>query len=292
MYRLSRESRSRIIHALCEGNGVRATGRLTGAAKGTILRLLAEVGTACATFHHDTIRRIRARRVQCDEIWSFVSAKERRVGPEDRGNGTKGDIWTWVALDQDSKLCISWLVGNRSPAAAAQFIADLRSRLASRVQLSTDGLKGYPPAVEAAFGWNGADYAQLVKTYGQAPTDDQRRYSPPLCTGAQKQWIMGRPAFEDVCTSHVERSNLSMRMQMRRFTRLTNGFSKKAENHVHAVALYFAFYNFCRPHQTLTKRARGIHRTPAIAAGLTSRVWTVSDLLMLLPSERYRAGVA
>jgi IS1 family transposase len=291
MYRLSLDARARIVQALCEGTSVRATGRLTGAAKGTILRLLAEVATACARFHDETVRGIKAGRVQCDEIWSFCGAKQKNVTGETRAQGW-GDIWTWVGMDQDTKLTISWLVGNRTVAAAAEFVADLESRLASRVQLSTDGFHGYPPAVEGAFGWNGTDYAQLVKLYGGGGSAVQGYSPPPKCIGAKREWVMGNPRYEDVCTSHVERQNLTMRMQMRHFTRLTNGFSKKAENHAHAVALFFVYANFCRPHTTLTRKAKGIRRTPAMAAGLTHRVWTVTDLLMLLPSERYRAGVA
>jgi len=289
MYRLPLDQRARIVQALCEGTSVRATGRLTGAAKGTILRLLAEVGTACATFHDEAVRGIKARRVQCDEIWSFCGMKERNVLPEHRGTGMLGDIWTWVGMDQDTKLTISWLVGNRSPDAAHQFVADLCGRLATRVQLTTDGFNAYPLAVKAAFGSGGTDYAQLVKIYGGGGNNPG--YSPAAeIVETRKEWVMGKPRYEDVCTSHVERSNLTMRMQMRRFTRLTNGFSKKAENHAHAVALFFVFANYCKPHATLTKQAKGVRRTPAMAAGLTNRVWTVADLVALLPSERYRAA--
>jgi len=279
--RLSTERRAAVLTALVEGNSVRATCRITVTAKGTVLSLLADIGEACARLHDEKVRGIQAERVQCDEIWSFVSMKERNVPDEQRGTGKVGDIWTWTALDQDSKLCISWLVGTRSVAAAAEFVADLQARLASRVQLSTDGYYGYPPAVEGAFGWNGTDYAQLVKIYGGG--GEKLGYSPPpRVVGIQKEWVMGRPKWEDVCTSHVERQNLTMRMQMRRFTRLTNGFSKKAENHAHAVALHMAWYNWCRPHATLTRENRGIHRTPAMAAGLSDRVWKATDLVSLL----------
>lgn len=289
MYQLSLDQRARIIGAICEGNSVRATCRLTGAAKGTVLRLLAEVGSACRRFHDETVRDVRAARVQCDEIWSFVGAKARNVKPERIGEA--GDAWTWLGLDADTKLAIAYAVGGRDAGTAHEFVTDLASRLANRVQLTTDGYKVYLMAVEEAFGWNGVDYAMLVKVYGQ-PIGEEHRYSPPVCTGAIKQWVTGRPAERHVSTSYVERSNLTMRMQMRRFTRLTNAFSKKLENHRHAVALYFMHYNFCRPHQTLTKQANGIHRTPAMAAGLTHRVWTVMDLLLLLPAERNRAAVA
>jgi IS1 family transposase len=229
------------------------------------------------------------KRVQCDEIWSFCGMKERNVAPEDRGTATVGDIWTWVGMDQDTKLAISWLVGDRGPAAARQFVADLYERLATRVQLTTDGNKFYPPVVEAVFGWNGTDYAQLVKVYGGG--GGKTGYSPsPDVVEIRKEWVMGQPRYEDVCTSHIERANLSMRMQMRRFTRLTNGFSKKAENHAHAVALHFAVCNWCRPHGTLTRKAGGILTTPAMAAGLTDRVWTVADLVVLLVEQERKAS--
>jgi len=283
MYRLTTEKRAEILTALVEGNSIRATCRMTGAAKGTVIRLLREIGEVCAAFHDERVRGVRASRVQCDEIWSFVSKKQRNVKPDDVD---AGDIWTWVALDQDTKLAISWLVGDRGPGAAAQFVGDLHERLASRVQLTTDGHGPYPPAIEGAFGWSGTDYAQLVKLYQSTPGPG---YSPGRCIGARKEWVMGRPSFADVCTSHVERQNLTMRMQMRRFTRLTNGFSKKAENHAHAVALHFVAYNWCRVHQTLTKRAGGIHTTPAMAAGLTNRVWKLADLVSLLEAQERTA---
>lgn len=289
MYQLSLDQRARIIGAICEGNSIRATCRLTGAAKGTVLRLLAEVGAACQDFHDKTVRCIKASRVQCDEIWSFCHAKARNVPPKKVGQA--GDLWTWVALDQDSKLAISFLVADRGQDAATFFARDLASRLANRVQLTTDGHSVYLAAIAAAFHYD-VDYAMLVKHYGAAPIADARRYSPPVCIGATKTWVSGNPHFADVSTSHVERQNLTMRMQSRRYTRLTNGFSKKAENHAYATALYFMHYNFCRVHQTLTKRAKGIQRTPAMEAGLTNRVWTVTDLLMLLPREHYRAGAA
>jgi IS1 family transposase len=289
MYELSLEQRTRIIQAICEGNSIRATCRLTGAAKGTVLRLLAEVGAACQTFHDAAVRNITATRVQCDEIWSFCHAKARNVRPEKIGEA--GDLWTWVALDQDSKLAIAWLVGGRGPDAATSFACDLASRLANRVQLTTDGHSAYLPAVAAAFHYD-VDYAMLVKRYGAAPVEDARRYSPPICTGATRTWVCGRPKQADVTTSHVERQNLTVRMQSRRYTRLTNGFSKKVQNHIYATALYFMHYNFCRIHQTLTKQNRGIHQTPAMAAGLTNRVWTVMNLLLLVPRERNRAAVA
>jgi IS1 family transposase len=280
MNRLSTARRAAVLKSLVEGNSIRATCRLTGTAKGTVLRLVADIGEACARFHDEQVRDIQASRVQCDEIWAFVGMKQKRVRPENSGKGL-GDIWTWVGLDQDTKLAISFLVGDRSYHAAYKFVADLRSRLANRVQLSTDAFRGYLSAVEDAFGWNGTDYAQLVKVYAGG---GQEGYSPPVCIGTKKEWVMGAPVLEDVCTSHVERSNLTMRMGMRRFTRLTNGFSKKAENHAHAVSLHFVWYNWCRPHKTLTRKNGGVYMTPAMAAGLTNRVWKAEDLVALLDS--------
>src|SRR5256885_2391669 len=284
MNKLPAERRCAIISALVEGNSVRATCRLTGAAKGTVLRLLAEIGTACTAFHDRTVRGIKARRVQCDEIWSFTYAKPRNLPAALQRRPGLGDTWTWVGIDGETKLAVSWLVGRRDAGEALRFMRDLASRLATRVQLTTDGHNAYLQAVESAFGWNGVDYAMLVKLYGPGLETD-RGYSPPRCVGAQKHWVMGRPDENHVSTSYVERQNLTIRMQMRRFTRLTNAFSKKLENHAHAVALHFVHYNFCRPHQTLTKRARGIYRTPAMAAGLTDRVWTVADIVALLDTN-------
>lgn len=280
MYTLSLEQRTRVIQALCEGNSVRATCRLTGTAKGTVLRLLAQVGAACQAFHDQHVRGIKAKRVQCDEIWSFCHAKVKNLPPALAGKQGFGDLWTWVGIDADSKLAIAWRVGDRGPLTACPFMEDLASRLANRVQLTTDGHNVYLTAVEQAFGWNGVDYAMLIKYFTTAH-GPAGRYSPPRCTGAEGMRIMGHPVRRDVSTSFVERQNLTMRMQLRRYTRLTNAFSRKAENHAHATALYFVYYNWCRPHQTLTKKAQGIHQTPAMAAGLTNRVWTVQDLVTL-----------
>ena len=280
------EKQAAILRALVEGNSVRATCRITGAAKGTVLSLLKIVGAHCKNYHDRFVRDIASKRVQCDEIWSFCGAKERNVDPMLRG-GEKGDIWTWTALDQDSKLMIAYRVGKRDGSNAIHFAADLADRLATRVQLTTDGLKHYLPAIENAFGWGRVDYAMLIKAYGSTTVDSDpsRRYSPARISSVHRESIMGRPEEMDVCTSHVERQNLTMRMQSRRFTRLTNAFSKKAEFHLYAVALHFMHYNFCRPHMTLTKRNRGIHTTPAMAAGLADRVWTVFDLLELLHGD-------
>lgn len=282
MNKLSLEQKSRIIQALCEGNSVRSTCRMTGAAKGTVLRLLEEVGTACQAFHDATVRNIKSKRVQCDEIWSFCYAKEKNI-PQGK-EGEAGDVWTWVALDQDTKLVIAYAVGTRDLETGFPFMQDLADRLATRVQLTTDGLVAYRLAVEGAFGWDGVDFATCVKTFGSA-TQGYGRYSPPRFTGALRSRVMGQPRRRDVSTSHVERLNLSIRMHGRRYTRLTNGFSKKFENHVHATALFFAYANFCKVHSTLTAQANGIHRTPAMAAGLMDRVWTVTDLLEALRQQ-------
>lgn len=257
---------------------------MTGAAKGTVLRLLADIGQVCANFHDDRVREINAKLIECDEIWSFCGAKAVNVPKERRGEPGIGDVWTWVGIDAETKLAVSWLVGSRDASTAAEFMEDLADRLANRVQLTTDGLGAYLKATEDAFGWNGVDFAQLVKIYGPSP-EGAVRYSPPVCVGSRKEAVMGKPQAEHVSTSFVERQNLTMRMQMRRFTRLTNGFSKKIENHVHAIALHFVHYNWCRPHQTLTKAARGVHTSPAMAAGLTNRIWKLEDLVGLLDSN-------
>lgn len=283
MNKLTDDRRAAIIRALCEGNSVGATGRLTGTAKATVLKLLAELSEFCSIYQDHALRNLTTTRVRADELWAFVGGKAK--------NATKAgqsDIWTYTALDTDSKLMISWLVGPRNHGSTQAFMCDVAERLGSRVQLTTDGLSWYVAAVEKAFGWNGVDFAQIIKTYGtpQDETERQRRYSPMVCTGAIKTQIMGDPDMTKVSTSYVERSNLSIRMGTRRFTRLTNAFSKKAENHAHAVSLYFMHYNFCRAHQTLTKAANGIKTTPAMAAGLTDRVWTVKDILDRMSSER------
>lgn len=279
MNKLTNTRRSAIVRALCEGNSIRATARLTGTAKATVLKLLVELGEFCSIYQDHVLRNLNAKRIEADEIWAFVGAKEK--------NATKdghGDIWTYTALDADSRLMISWLVGPRSRESTQAFVRDVAERLASRVQLTTDGLGWYVSAVENAFGWNGVDFAQIIKTYG-IPLDEtarQQRYSPAVCTGAIKTAVMGNPDIEKVSTSYVERSNLTIRMGMRRFTRLSNGFSKKAENHAHAVSLFFMHYNFCKAHTTLTKAAKGIKTTPAMAAGVADHVWTVEEILALL----------
>lgn len=280
MNKLPTVRRAAVLRALIEGSSVRAACRMTGAAKGTVLKLLAEVGEACADYQNRHLVQLPCTVVQCDEIWSFVGAKERNVPVAERGTG-RGDVWTWTALCSDTKLVPCWHIGRRDADAALTFMEDLASRLANRVQLTTDGHSAYLRAVEGAFGWNGADYAMLVKLYGQAP-EGQRRYSPPEILVTEKTWIMGDPDSSLVSTSFVESHNLTMRMRNRRFTRLTNAFSKKVENHMHALSLYFMAYNFVHVHGTLTKARKGIHTTPAMAAGVTDHAWKVEEIVSLL----------
>jgi IS1 family transposase len=277
--RLSVERRAQILSALCDGASVRATCRMTGAAKGTVLALLRDVGAHCKNYHDRFVRGVNAKRVQADEIWSFVGAKDRNIPREQKGYG-RGDVWTFTAIDADTKLMIAYRLGTRDAAVAMPFMLDLAERLVDRVQLTTDGHQMYALAVENAFGWNGCDYAQLVKIFGPSP-EGERRYSPSVIVRAEKEWIMGQPDMNLVSTSFVERSNLTMRMQMRRFTRLTNAFSKKVEYHLYAIALHFMHYNYCRVHATLTKE-RGVRTTPAMAAGLADHVWGVEEVLALL----------
>ncbi len=279
---LSLEQRAMVLAALVEGNSIRSTVRMTGVSKGAILRLLVEVGEFLSIYQDIMLRDLPCRRIEADEIWSFCGAKQRNATKEGQG-----DIWTFVALDADTKLAVSWLVGERSRANAHQFMADVKSRLKNRVQITTDGHRMYITAVEEAFGWGRCDFAQIIKIYGQPEgIEGQRRYSPAVCTGAVKEPVMGNPDMDKVSTSYVERSNLTMRMGMRRFTRLTNAFSKKAENHAHAVSLHFFFYNYCRPHMTLTKANEGVKTTPAMATGVTDKVWTLTDMLELMDPSR------
>jgi IS1 family transposase len=282
MNQLSVDQRVRVLAALVEGASIRATCRMTGAAKGTILKLLAEVGTACLDYQRRALVNLPCARIEADEIWSFVGAKMANTEPALRGTCIKGDVWTWTAICADTKLIPCWLIGPRNAEAARTFMLDVASRMAGRIQLTTDGLNWYLSAVENAFGWNGADYAQLVKTYG-APEDKgaARRYSPPVCTGALKMPVFGNPDERLISTSYAERHNLTIRMQNRRYTRLTNAFSKKVENHGHSFALSMMHYNFCRSHQTLTRANRGIHLTPAMAAGVTDHRWTLAEVLAL-----------
>ncbi len=279
MNRLSPERRAQVIGCLVEGNSIRATCRMTGAAKGTVLKLLADMGEACAKFHAEHVVDVPSRRVQCDEIWSFCYAKAKNVPAEKKGEFGYGDVWTWTAIDADSKLCVSWLIGTRDLDTAREFMEDVAKRLQYRVQLTTDGHKPYLFAVDAAFG-GGVDYAMLQKLYGKAgdPDNPETRYSPGVCTGTKIEKVLGDPDPKHISTSYVERQNLTMRMSMRRFTRLTNAFSKKVYNLSAAVALHFLHYNFVRVHGTLGT-------TPAVAAGITDRKWTIMDIVNLLESN-------
>ena len=274
MNKLDTKKRAQIVSALVEGNSVRATCRMTGAAKRTVLRLLVDLGAACRRYHDAHVCEVRSRRIQCDEIWAFVFAKDKNLSEEERREFRIGSVWTWTAIDADSKLVISYLVGARDAGYAHEFMQDVSSRLAHRVQLTTDGLKAYLMATEDAFGAD-VDYAMLVKLYG-AEAEGPARYSPAKCLGTVTGTVSGNPDPAHVSTSYVERQNLTMRMGMRRFTRLTNAFSKKVENPEHAVALHFMHYNFCRVHQTLRV-------TPAMAAGLADHVWELDELVALLP---------
>ncbi len=277
------EKQAQIIKALCEGMSIRGTARFVGCSKDTVQALLRVVGAHCKNHHDRFVTGVAASQVQCDELWSFVGLKDKRAKISDRREG-RGDVWTWTALDRDSKLAIAYRVGQRDARTAYAFMSDLKDRLNGRTQLTTDGLTLYLRAVERAFKWNGIDYAMLIKIYGQ-PSDAERRYSPAECIGAEKHWVRGDPDDAEVSTSHVERHNLTVRMQSRRYTRLTNAFSKKIEFHLYATALFFTHYNFCRIHQTLTKASKGVHTTPAMAAGLTDRVWSVADILNLLQGK-------
>jgi IS1 family transposase len=261
---------------------IRATVRTTGAAKNTIVKLLAELGTECAAFMDVTFRNLDIKRVEADEIWSFCYAKTKNVPEDFIGTPGYGDVWTWVALDADTKLVPSWLVGERTTEDCYTFLRDLRSRIKDRqrIQLTTDGFGSYAPVVWALWK-NGIDYAQIIKEYGTPNPDEARRYSPMTCKTLEKRVLAGNPDEALVSTSYVERQNLSMRMGMRRFTRLTNGFSKKVENHAHAASLFYMHYNFARPHQTLTKRY-GRPTTPAMAAGVADYPWSLTQVAELL----------
>lgn len=277
MNRLSRKERAAIIRALVEGNSLRSTTRITGHSINTVSKLLVELGAACAAYQMAHLVNLPATRIECDEIWAFCYAKERTVPEEHKGEWGYGDVWTWVALDPDTKLVASWLVGRRDGPDAMAFLMDLAPRLRNRVQLTTDGHKPYIEAVSAAFGAD-VDYAMLIKEYGHDPKEE-RRFSPPVVLSEQVRVIQGDPAESRISTSYVERQNLTMRMGMRRFTRLTNAFSKKVENHAAAIALHFMYVNFARPHKSL---ANPYQRTPAMAAGLADHIWTCEEIADLL----------
>jgi len=271
MNRLSLQDRARILHCLVEGNSRRAAARMVDVSINTVTKLLVDVGTACDIYQNEKLRKLPCKRVQCDEIWSFVSMKEKNVPAERRGNIGIGDVYTWTGIDADTKLMVSWLVGKRDAWHAKRFIDDLRDRLAGRVQVTTDGLRVYITAIERAFG-DDVDYAMLVKLYGHVP--DSGRYSPPECVGTEVVPISGNPNPAHISTSYAERQNLNMRMSMRRFTRLTNGFSRKVQNLECAVALHFMYYNFGRVHKTLRV-------TPAMEAGIADHVWTLDEIAQL-----------
>lgn len=273
---LDKQKRIQILSMLVEGSSMRSISRVVGVSINTVSKLLVEAGEACLEFHDDNVRGLKSERIQCDEIWSFCYAKQKNADKRDMPDFA-GDIWTWTSLDADSKLICNWFVGGRDAEYANIFMQDLAERLDNRVQLTTDGHKAYLQAVDGAFG-NDIDYAQLVKLYGNSPNGATIRYSPAECTGIKKTERTGSPDDKHISTSYVERQNLNMRMGMRRFTRLTNAFSKKYENHCHALALYFVFYNFIRKHATLKT-------TPAVAAGLVDEVYKM-DLIVNLIEAR------
>lgn len=273
MNKLTKEERVRIVSVLVEGNSLRATTRITGIHHSTIMKLLVDLGDACSAFQDKAFRNLTCKRLQCDEVWSFVGSKEKNTQKEKKADGW-GDCWTWTAICADTKLIPCWYVGRRDSTAAYHFMHDVADRLANRVQLTTDGHKAYLQAVEDAFG-SDIDYAMLIKIYGNTPEGPEVRYSPAQCMGARKAVIQGKPEWKHVSTSFAERANLTMRMGMRRFTRLTNGFSKKVRNHEAAVALHFMHYNFCRVHMSLRV-------TPAMEAGVADHVWSLEELVGLL----------
>lgn len=280
MNQLSTEERAQVIRCLIEGNSIRSTRRITGFGRNTITRLLVALGKATSEYQDRVLRNLPSTRIECDEIWSFVHAKAKNVPEKFAGTMGYGDVWTWTAIDPDSKLVASWLVGWRGEMEAVDFLTDLKGRLANRIQLTTDGHIAYRGAVEYVFGSN-VDYAQLIKQYGVEHSEDAsptaRRYSPNKVTGQEVRIIVGDPDPDYISTSYVERNNLTMRMSIRRFTRLTNAFSKKVENHAAMVSLHFMAYNFAKPHGSLGK-----NRTPAMAAGVADHVWTVQEIATLL----------
>jgi IS1 family transposase len=283
MNRMGTARRAQVVRCLIEGCSINSTVRMTGAAKHTVLKLLVELGAACSDYLNETMQNLSCQRLQADEIWAFVGCKQKNVTMEKiERDGICGDVWTWTAIDADTKLIPCFMIGQRDPAAARDFVEDLAGRLANRVQLTTDGLKLYLNAVDRAFGEN-IDYAMLVKIYGEIDTEGQRRYSPATCIGCETHTITGSPDPDHISTSYVERSNLTMRMSMRRFTRLTNGFSKKVENHAEQIAIFMMVYNFQRKHMTLGT-------TPAIKAGIADHIWTVEEIIGLLEKQESKAA--
>ena len=284
MNKLPLAKRVQILSMLVEGSSMRSISRVCDVSPNTVDKLLRDAGEACAAYHHEHVVNVKARRVQCDEIWSFVYSKEKNVAAAKAAPFGAGNVWTWTALDSDSKMILSWAVGGRGADTANHFMDDLASRLAAPVQLTTDGHRAYLDAVAGAFG-NQIDYGMLVKLYGEekALTGPERKYSPGECIGARKEPITGNPDWKHISTSHVERSNLTMRMSMRRFTRLTNAFSKKIDNHIHALSLYFVWYNFARTHKA--------HKlSPAMAAGVTDKLWSMEDIAGLVEARAPKPG--
>jgi len=292
MNKLPLETRAKILNLLVEGSSLRSIARIVDVSINTVTKLLVDAGTVAAAYHDQNVRGLQTRRLQCDEIWSFCYAKEKNVAKAKAAPELAGDVWTWTALDAESKMIVSWEIGNRDAVSAFLLMEDVQSRVKGRMQITTDGHNAYITAIEGVFG-DDTDFAQLVKLYG-TPAEGagaEHRYSPSTCIGVVKKPIKGRPDEDHISTSYVERQNLNMRMGMRRFTRLTNAFSKKVENHCHALALYFLFYNFVRIHKTL-------RMTPAMAAGVSDRLWDIKDIARLiedfeerkLTAKRQRAG--
>lgn len=277
MNRLSTERRAQIVRALVEGSSIRATARMVGVSKDTVAKLVVDLGEACERYHKKHVVEVPSRRVQVDEAWAFCYAKQKNVPADKQGQFGYGDVWTWVAIDADSKLCVSWLVGGRDSGWALEFMDDVKSRLLTRIQLTSDGHRAYLMAVDDAFG-SEVDYAMLQKLYGKPEDSPETRYSPAQCTGIRKEVVIGNPDPAHINTSYVERQNLTLRMGMRRFTRLTNGHSKRIRNHKAAVALHFVHYNFCRVHQTLKT-------TPALASGLADHEWSIEELVGVLDAS-------
>lgn len=277
MNKLRTEKQKQIIAALIEGNSIRATCRMTGADLKTVLKLLVNVGKICKEYQDRVFHGLTCKRIECDEIWSFCYAKQKNVPEDKQGQFGFGDVWTFTAICADSKLVPSWHLGKRDLPNATVFMKDLAGRLKNRVQLTTDGHRMYLDSVEEAFG-SEIDFSQLIKIYGVSEEEREKRYSPAKCLGTEKIKIKGNPDAKNISASYVERQNLTMRMSMRRFTRLTNAFSKKIENLGHAVSLHVMYYNFCRIHQTLRV-------TPAMAAGVTDHLWEIEDILLLLQQK-------
>ncbi|MGA3303120.1 MAG: IS1 family transposase [Methylovirgula sp.] len=284
MNKLPLAKRVQILSLLCEGSSMRSISRVADVSINTVTKLLIDAGTVCAAYHDQYVRNLKSQRIQCDEIWSFCYSKEKNVASAKAAPDEAGDLWTWTAIDADSKLIVSWGVGDRTAQVAREFMDDVAERLSNRVQLTTDGHRVYLDAVLGAF--DEVDFAQLVKLYGGTSGGiEERRYSPAVCSGAIKHPVAGNPDRKHISTSYVERQNLNMRMGMRRFTRLTNAFSKKIDNHCHALALYFVFYNFVRIHKTLKM-------SPAMAAGVTDKLWSMEDLVELVENYETRKRVS